>query len=850
MASCGNYKYEWSSQEEITKIDFDANIRTKITNLWLNCFDFIFKPNETILSAKRPSCLDNRIILQHLYSNDSIYEITCGPVANDISATTLNIRDYMGLPDEKQKCDHRRRDKVLLSQTKERWFFNRYVPDCDNTVIYKRDYFREPHQCIYYLTSSDTEITVPYSTDIIFQGKRILNIEIIKNDFTVNRYHFSNLLEDCTIIQGNTTNFFYIASNQFSCYLGGMSSEQKNVVAIQKNFTDSENIHSIIGNNETNDIKVSHATYVDGHGGNDVITARHANTTIKAYFGDFIDGNGLVLLPMNFTDIVKITYANNRTVIYNDKAELISLAQQTLIKTADDFFVTPTRTDNETVTNLQIIKNVGHIVLYEELISLYDDAYFLDHLLTDLRKINNPHFGVNKQLNGKNYHIIIGDTGHHIFYPDKESSSFYWEAPEDIKHLYIFDKNSGSISISQANGLLDFIQLNSASRLPTRMNAEGDIEINKGNLQVTLLKNYKNVTITFDGKKYYKLQNAELTRDYCSHDLKIDGKFSINATDILNHYNCFTFDSEKVLFLKSNENLLLLSNKRALFIVAYYSVVHAHWDLSIRLNNHVIKPKKFREKANRPSFFRHYLVSEKGLLIYHNQPMHNQKIGLVDLKGTSALDCSMEVIKDNLLVSYKNNTLVEVANWNTYSPAREMVFIFMDAVVNTQCIASTCTPRGIIRELQKEKIVIKNTFLEQKRKKRHQAIESPCYTQTLASNDELAPSRSPAAKPSSWVNQVFSMAKEMPINMGSLLSTSSSSDLPKQHKVQPDQLDHNPNVIIYIFKNILSFFGYSSAIDRMNRVDRLMAKTDTDNPLDFTMRQLKKGETRYRLHRQ
>ncbi len=186
------------------------------------------------------------------------------------------------------------------------------------------------------------------------------------------------------------------------------------------------------------------------------------------------------------------------------------------------------------------------------------------------------------------------------------------------------------------------------------------------------------------------------------------------------------------------------------------------------------------------------------------------------------------------------------ANWN-YSPAREIAFIFSDGIVNTQCIFSHCNPKNIIEEFQQKKIKIENKSLEKGREKRHlnKKENRLRYRLAIASDDELAPSRSSAARPSFWVNPVFSMAKEIPINMGSLLSTSSPSDLPKQHQVQPEQLDHNPNVIIYIFKNILSFFGYSSAIDRMNQADRLMAKTDTDNPLDFTMRRLEKGKAMY-----
>ncbi|MCJ7455027.1 MAG: ankyrin repeat domain-containing protein, partial [Wolbachia endosymbiont of Homalodisca vitripennis] len=223
-------------------------------------------------------------------------------------------------------------------------------------------------------------------------------------------------------------------------------------------------------------------------------------------------------------------------------------------------------------------------------------------------------------------------------------------------------------------------------------------------LHVTLLPNYKDVTVTFNGEEYYKLQSGELERDYCSHSLKVDGRFSVNGTNLLNHHNCFTFDSDKVLFLKLNNDLLLLSDRGALSISDYYSSIHKNWDLSIGLNNRVMEPEEFGERADDFSSFRYYKPDEQGLQIYHNQPINNNDIGLIDFKDKSVLDFDMKVMNDTLLLSHKNNTLVKLENWNTYQPAREMIFAFNDATVsNSKCIASTCNSEDVIVEFNKEK---------------------------------------------------------------------------------------------------------------------------------------------------
>lgn len=95
-------------------------------------------------------------------------------------------------------------------------------------------------------------------------------------------------------------------------------------------------------------------------------------------------------------------------------------------------------------------------------------------------------------------------------------------------------------------------------------------------LRVTLLPNYKNVVVTFDRHKYYRLQGEKLERDYCSHDLKIDGRFYVDVRELLYLYNCFTFSGDKILFVRQRNDLVLVSAKGLLLMLNYYHV-YDYW---------------------------------------------------------------------------------------------------------------------------------------------------------------------------------------------------------------------------------------------------------------------------------
>ncbi|WP_265018042.1 ankyrin repeat domain-containing protein [Wolbachia endosymbiont (group A) of Coremacera marginata] len=644
----------------------ECRAKTRIVN---DTFDFESSTNITY-PFYTSSIKHNTRIIPSIVEN---YNVVCGPRGDDIAVEIVSKKTLANLPDGASCSSASQYNDMKLSRIVERWLLQEHLSNCYNAVVYKNKNSRE-YGSVYYIPAQNANV------NIVFQEKDALNDD--RNRRRENRYYFEKSLDSCKV-HNPGSNFFYI-TGKFSCDLG--ADGQKNIVVTQGNFTDSENIHSIIGSDKANHIEVSHAGYIDGKGGNDVITAKNF-TVIKGYFGDSIYGKGLVLLPINFSDIGSMTHANNIINIHNKSGAFISVDKQTSVKTADGLFVTPTKVDMNTdrVTNVHITK--------------------LDNKLDNLRKMENSNFNITKQLSSANYHSTIGSSSNHIFYPDKEHHNFYWEAPSNISHLYLFDNRNANITIAQANGILDFSQLNcTLDDMPFTENNEGEIKINKNGLNVTLLPNYKDVTVTFDGQEYYKFQDGELERDYCSHSLKVDGRFSVNGTDLLNHHNCFTFDSDKVLFLKLNNDLLLLSDRGALSISDYYSSVHKSWDLSIELSNKIMEPGEFGERANGFSSFRYYKPDEQGLQIYHNQPINKNDIGLVDLKGKSILDFDMKVMNDTLLLSHKNNTLVKVENWNTYQPAREMIFAFNDTIVsNSNCIVSICNSEDVIVEFNKEK---------------------------------------------------------------------------------------------------------------------------------------------------
>ncbi|WP_214303322.1 ankyrin repeat domain-containing protein [Wolbachia endosymbiont of Erebia cassioides] len=655
---------------------FDFRLITRVSDISLNV-----KSGNNHISRLLPSTMKN-------------YSAICGPKGDDVDLTVISEKTLQRVEGVAQ-CGYRSEyENMVLSTTVKKVSLKEYLPGCQNAIMYsKSSSSRLPANMLFYIPNNDAFINVTsnYTIDVIFNGKNILlNSYGIDNQGSSvqNRYYFTDQLSNCDIHKQGT-NFFYIAKDNFVCNLGGSSTGQNNIVVTRGNFADSENIHSVIGSSKANHIEVSHAGYVDGKGGNDVITAKNF-TTIKGYFGDSIRGKGLVLLPINFSDIGSMTHANNITNIYNKSGAFISVDKQTSVKTADGLFVTPTKVDINTdrVTNVHITK--------------------LDNKLDNLQKMDNSNFNITKQLLNTNYHGVVGSSSNHIFYPDEDHHNFYWKAPSNISHLYLFDNRNANIMIAQANGILDFSLLNSTlNDMPFIEDNKGEIKINKNGLNITLLSNYKDVTVTFNGEEYYKLQNGELERDYCSHSLKVDGRFSVNGTNLLNHHNCFTFDSEKVLFLKLNNDLLLLSDRGALSISDYYSSVHKNWDLSIELSDKIMEPEEFGERADEFSSFRYYKPDEQGLQIYHNQPVNKNDIGLVDLKDKSILDFNMRVINDTLLLSHKNNTLVKVENWNTYQPAREMMFAFNDAIVsNSKCIASICNSEDVIVEFNKEKLVL------------------------------------------------------------------------------------------------------------------------------------------------
>ncbi|MES2998155.1 MAG: pentapeptide repeat-containing protein [Pseudomonadota bacterium] len=124
------------------------------------------------------------------------------------------------------------------------------------------------------------------------------------------------------------------------------------------------------------------------------------------------------------------------------------------------------------------------------------------------------------------------------------------------------------------------------------------------------------------------------------------------------------------------------------------------------------------------------------------------------------------------------------------------------------------------------------------------------YRPERAVSNEPVPSKSSAVKLDSWMNQIFSIAKNaIPSVEGLLAAISKSSDLPKELKVaQTKPFEGNLNTGMCFFKiGAVALLGRRPAfIDRMNRAERLSTeKTSANDPWASTMQLLKEGIAKY-----
>ncbi len=133
-----------------------------------------------------------------------------------------------------------------------------------------------------------------------------------------------------------------------------------------------------------------------------------------------------------------------------------------------------------------------------------------------------------------------------------------------------------------------------------------------------------------------------------------------------------------------------------------------HQQIVLQMNNKLYKIDSTNLKLEHvemdPNSFRYYQPDEQGLQIYHNQPIDNNDVGLVDFRDKSILGFDMEIVDDSLVLSYGNSTIAKVENWSNYQPAREMMFAFNDTMVsNAECIFSACNSENVVVEFTKEK---------------------------------------------------------------------------------------------------------------------------------------------------
>jgi hypothetical protein len=638
-----------------------------------------------------------------LPTNIDGYNLLYGPYDDDITTQIVEKNNIEELPNVALCNTGSPCDNMTLSRTVEMLFLHNYPDKYYNFITYSKRNTNKSTKVLFHIPNINTSINLSSydNIDVIFNGK---NIQLISNKDTdqniivQNHYYLTNKLDNCKICKEGT-NFFYVTNEYFNCSFCNYKKDKINIVVTQGNLTIySTNVDSIIGNNKSNHI-IAYARYIDGKGGNDVITVKNS-TVIKGYFGDTINGLGHVLLPMNFSDVSEITYTNNTINICVYLYGCIYIKSNISIETKDGLYITPIKSYNHKVIDIQVMKIINNNITLKK---------GLDYL----NNINNINFNISKQLLSNNYHITIGNYNNHIFYTDKEENCIlYWKAPNNTIHSYFFDNINNTIIISEANGILDFSQVNiTLNEISIIKHDNGIINFMKNGLNITLLPDYKNIKVTFNGKEYYKLQYGILEREYCSHSLKINARFSIKSIDLLkSNYNCFKFNSKEILFLRKDDDLILLSNKGVLTILNYYSIIHEKCDLSIKLNNKIIRPDEFIDKSNDYGSVIVYIQSgSQQLQIFHNQ-FNDNNIGLIYIKDKSVLNCSVEFIDNKLLILHNNTIIVTVEDWNM-SNTRKINVIFYDIIIhNWLCIVSSCDENYFIMEFKKQQEIIRKNI--------------------------------------------------------------------------------------------------------------------------------------------
>ncbi len=585
----------------------------------------------------------------------------------------------------------------------------------------------------------------PKQSTIIFKGDTLFYRHPHVSSNGTARYYFSNSMKYCRI-DSPQANFYYVSSQTFPCHV---TTSRNDILVSQSNFSDSQSIglEVILGSRGQNHLTAVHSKYVDGKGGADTIIAKSA--TVKGYPGDVVRGTGLMLLPFYIQDIAGIScegdgHASTLYTFFGHSASsrTISVGSNMKMQTQDGLFVTPVPSsdNNEAcIKKLQVIKNV-------------DRPADLDTEIGLLRNISNPNFKLIKQFIGQDTHITISDQSNTVFHADKVSHTFYWEGHSNQSHLYLIKNQPGNIIISQGNGIIDLSDFDlSTTPVHVRLMCNGDVSISSHDLNVSLLSGFRHIKVALGSQgAYYDLLglhqqcspdnilvitsedfdhlaspdgSLSLLRDYCSHSINLHhiGRGVVNASDLLYHYNCFQFRSEQIKFLDVGpSSLLLRSDHEKLLIKDYYKYVHGNWHIALKLQNKIILPEEFMHHANQASAYVYYQPDmHLRTDIYHNQPHHSGKIGIVDLGDFSITNFRIYPRRDKSLAIKAQDWLasegfigkVVFKNWGKLSYARKLLFAFNDTVISN-CVLG-CHPLSFVKLFKANKKALKGIVITQ-----------------------------------------------------------------------------------------------------------------------------------------
>ncbi len=518
--------------------------------------------------------------------------LSCGPVGDGNVHERLKTKQTVTAnPPEQCYYGRLRSTEVLLEKLIKRLAFGNSPPSCQGALIYSHagpGSSVENFGNLYYLNSETASIWSTHANaTVIFSGSSLYLGGARGPGATgenMNRIYLTSkeLMNDCVILPWGTNIIYPDHTENFNCTFLERERAQRNVVVLAKDgstFSDVRGVDVIMGNEESEDIRVQFAKYIDGGGGGDHITIQKdgPSTVVTANLEDTIVGSqGVVKLPFTLVQISHIIYRAGQATYFSEgwspiqTDELrtrsngtqyhpygkVTIAKNLQVVTADKLFLVPTKVQKGgKVTGLQITRHLDS-----------QGLPLLPPQVDHLRSIPAPNgIYLVRQLLGPNVHVTLADSGNHIFQADKGHTVFFWEGSRDSRHLYV-PKREAQFTISHANGIISLenvLDANSTMALSVTDNKGIKLEEPSAHFTMQILPNMSAVKLMLAPDALYDLEmnglhvvepfglkifvpgsfrkdtlsgfdGLRLRRDYCSHRrVVVQGSMTESAEDMV-----------------------------------------------------------------------------------------------------------------------------------------------------------------------------------------------------------------------------------------------------------------------------------------------------------------------------